>query len=564
MAGRSEGGADHEPMPDPPPACAVTMNFMSDPGLSIDALDWAAGRPGSGDALLVLGAALEAIPDGILIGDADGARHCNPAALALFGVESLQDLQHDAAELGRKFRLRLARDGELVEPDALPYARALRGEACALATWATRPGGDDVCLRQFAAPLAIGGATVGVLVLLSEAPPPETLPELRDQELRALVQGVRDYAIFTLDPQGRIASWHDGAQLMKGYTADEAIGMPFAMLFTEADRRAGRPELEMRVAAEFGEYKEEGRRVRKNGEAFDAAVVLTALRSPQGELLGYLKLTQDITRRREQERECEELLRIARAARTDAECVNRSMAEFLATVSHELRTPLGAILGWVQVLQRDSTNRDSLALGLAAILRNARMQAALIEDLLDMNRIETGQLRLDLQPVDLGAVIRTAVEAILPSATAKGIRLQTMLDTAIPEIPGDPARLQQAVWNLLTNAVKFTSRGATVRVGLLHKGDQLEVSVSDTGQGVEPAFLPRVFDRFQQQDASTTRRHGGLGVGLTIVRELVHLHGGSVRAESDGPGRGATFSIALPVLAGAAPVAAFPSATAAT
>jgi PAS domain S-box-containing protein len=553
------------------------MNPMSDPGLSIDALARAAGRSGPGDALL-LGAAFEAIPEGVLIGDVSGPRYGNPAALALLGVDSLQELPHDAAGLGRKFRLRLGRDAEPVDADALPYARALRGEACALATWATRPHGGDVCLRQFAAPLTMGGETVGVLAVLTEAtspeaptqasdPAPNPAPglELREQELHALVQGVRDYAIFTLDPQGRIASWHAGAQLMKGYSAEEAIGMPFAMLFSEADRRAGRPELEMRIAAETGEYKEEGRRVRKNGETFEAAIVLTALRSPQGELLGYLKLTQDITRRREQEREREELLRIAKAARADAERLSRSMAEFLATVSHELRTPLGAILGWVQVLQRDSTNRDSLALGLAAIMRNARMQAALIEDLLDMNRIETGQLRLELQPVDLVAVIRNAVEAILPSASAKGIRLQTMLDAAPPAICGDPARLHQVVWNLLTNAVKFTARGATVRVGLLHKGDRLEVSVSDTGQGVEPAFLPRVFDRFQQQDVSTTRRHGGLGLGLTIVRELVHLHGGSVHAQSDGPGRGATFSVALPVPnGGAAAAAMFPGTPAAT
>ena len=540
------------------------MNLMSDPGLSIDTLVRAGGRPGPGDALL--GAAFEAIPQGVLIGDANGPRYGNPAALALLGVDSLQELPHDAAGLGQKFRLRLGRDGELVEANALPYARALRGETSTLVVWATRPRGGDICLRLFAAPLTIGGETVGVLAALTGATPPETPkpapepapnPELREQELRALVQGVRDYAIFTLDPQGRIASWHDGARLMKGYSADEAIGMPFAMLFPEADRRAGRPEREMRIAAETGEYKEEGRRVRKNGEGFDAAIVLTALRSPKGELLGYLKLTQDITRQREQEREREELLCIAKAARTDAERLSRSMAEFLATVSHELRTPLGAILGWVQVLQRDPTNRDSLALGLAAIMRNARMQAALIEDLLDMNRIETGQLRLELQPVDLAAVIRSAVAAILPSASAKGIRLQTMLDAQPPAISGDPARLQQVMWNLLTNAVKFTSRGATVRVGLLHKGDRLEVSVSDTGQGVEPTFLPRVFDRFQQQDVSTTRRHGGLGVGLTIVRELVQLHGGSVRAESDGPGRGATFSVALPVLAGGvAPVVA--------
>lgn len=369
----------------------------------------------------------------------------------------------------------------------------------------------------------------------------------RTAEWRVLVEGVRDYAIFTMDTEGRIDSWHVGAQRMKGYTAQEAIGMRFADLFTPEDRAGGRPEHEMDVAARTGEYQGEGRRVRKDGSLFEAAVVLTALRGPDGDLLGFLKLTQDITRRKQAEAERDAMLREAQAAREEAERSSHTQGEFLATISHELRTPLSAILGWAHVLERGSFDPATVQHGLSAISRNARTQVQLIEDLLDVNRIESGQLRLDLQRIELGGVIAAAIDSALPSATAKGIGLSTVFGPDPGVVMGDAGRLQQVVGNLLNNAIKFTPPGGQVRVTLTQSQAGARIDISDTGQGIEAGFVDQVFDRFHQQDASITRRHGGLGLGLAIVRHLVQLHGGTVSAHSAGPGLGATFTIVLPL-----------------
>lgn len=369
--------------------------------------------------------------------------------------------------------------------------------------------------------------------------------------LQALLCGVRDYAIYTINPQGRISSWHRGAELLKGYSAEEAVGMSFATLFTPADRERGQPELELRVAAEHGEYTGQGERVRKDGSRIDVAVVLTALRGPGGELLGFLKLTQDITARRIQERAREEALRASQVAQAEAERVSQLKGEFLATLSHELRTPLSAILGWAHVLERGGFDAHTLRHGLAAISRNARLQVQLIEDLLDMTRIESGQLRLDRQRMELDGIVAAAIDSALPAATARGLTLRTSFGAAGGcWVMGDPARLQQVVANLLNNAIKFTPGGGHVDVALARgEADTVEITVSDDGQGIEPGFLPQLFERFKQQDATTTRRHGGLGIGLAIVRQLVLLHGGDVKAHSDGPGRGARFTVSLPVLA---------------
>lgn len=368
----------------------------------------------------------------------------------------------------------------------------------------------------------------------------------RNQELRALVDGIRDYAIFTITPDGRIASWHHGAMLMKGYTPSEAIGMRFELLFTPEQRASGRPDQEMAAAARDGEFKGEGIRLRKDGSTFEAAVVLTALRGAEGELLGFLKLTQDITERRGQQRQLEQALHDAHRARAEAESANHTKGEFLATISHELRTPLSAILGWAHLLERGSSDIAMLAKGLSAISRNARVQAQLIEDLLDMNRIESGQLRLDLQHVDLGALVLATVVSMLPGANAKNIALRSEVDDSLGLVVGDPGRLQQVVGNLLGNAIKFTPPGGHVMVRLGPAPEGVSIVVEDDGQGIEADFLPRVYDRFLQQDATTTRRHGGLGIGLAVVRHLVQLHGGSVRAESAGAGRGAHFTVLLP------------------
>ncbi len=372
----------------------------------------------------------------------------------------------------------------------------------------------------------------------------------RDAKLRALVERVRDYAIFTLNTDGRISSWHPGAALMKGYAAEEAIGMPYAELFSAEERAAGRPAHELQIAAASGEYKGEGRRLRKDGSSFEAAVVLTALRGPRGDLLGYLKLTQDITERKRMERERDAMLREARQAYRQAERASRAKDDFLATVSHELRTPLSAILGWAHVLERGVVDAETLRHGLAAISRNARSQGQLIEDLLDMNRIESGQLRLDLQRIELGGVIAAAIDSALPAATARGVGLRTVFGPGAAAVLGDATRLQQVVANLLNNAIKFTPGGGQVSVSLAQHDGEVRIVVADTGQGIEPDFLSRLFDRFQQQDATTTRRHGGLGIGLSIVRHLVQLHGGKVQAHSAGSGQGATFTVVLPALGG--------------
>ncbi len=222
--------------------------------------------------------------------------------------------------------------------------------------------------------------------------------------------------------------------------------------------------------------------------------------------------------------------------------------EFLATLSHELRTPLNAILGWSQILALGSRDEEDLAEGLKIIERNARAQTQIIEDLLDMSRIISGKVRLDVQRVDLAAVVQAAIDTVKPAADGKGVRLQVVLDPLAGPISGDPNRLQQVFWNLVANAVKFTPRGGRTQVVLERVNSHLEVSVIDTGEGISPDFLPFVFDRFRQSDSSTTRRHGGLGLGLAIARQLVELHGGSICARSAGPGQGATFTVSLPVM----------------
>ncbi len=221
--------------------------------------------------------------------------------------------------------------------------------------------------------------------------------------------------------------------------------------------------------------------------------------------------------------------------------------EFLTMLSHELRTPLNAILGWAQVLSRGAASDDRVQQGLATIERNARVQVQLIEDLLDVSRITEGKLRLNVQRVGLCEVIDAALTSIRPAADAKGIRIQTLLDCDADEVNGDPGRLQQVVWNILSNAVKFTPGGGRIEVRLERAGSHVTFIVSDNGEGIAADFLPHVFERFRQADQTTTRMFGGLGLGLSIVKHLVELHGGRVAAKSAGPGQGATFIIELPM-----------------
>jgi PAS domain S-box-containing protein len=525
------------------------------------ARDWAENQAAA------LTAAIEAVADGVCIVDAHGIRRSNDALPQMLGVAGAEAMRIDLDELVRHFRLRRTRDGPVLPTAQLPFAQAMQGHTPVLEIWASRADtAQDLCLRCAAAPIRVDGRVVGAVTVLSDLSERLRLHEQgrdltrvqtalheRNAELRAVADRVRDYAIYTINPEGRITSWHQGAALMKGYSAEEAIGMPFERLFTTEERVAGRPAQEMQMAARTGEYKGEGQRLRKDGSTFEAAVVLTALRGSQGELLGFLKLTQDISERKRMERELAAMLLRAQLARQDAERASQSKDEFLATISHELRTPLSAILGWAHVLERGMADAQTVQHGLLAISRNARTQVQLIEDLLDMNRIETGQLRLDLQRIELGGVIAAAIDAALPAATAKGIGLRTVFGAHTGAVMGDATRLQQVVANLLNNAIKFTPSGGQVSVALTQlDGGSAQITVADTGKGIDADFLPRLFDRFAQQDASTTRRHGGLGIGLSIVRHLVELHGGTVQAHSLGVERGATFTILLPTAAVAA------------
>jgi signal transduction histidine kinase/ActR/RegA family two-component response regulator len=245
--------------------------------------------------------------------------------------------------------------------------------------------------------------------------------------------------------------------------------------------------------------------------------------------------------------ERERLLESERAARAESERAGRLKDEFLATLSHELRTPLNAILGWSQLLRARAHDPKEIAQGLQTIERNARAQAQIVEDLLEMSRIISGKLRLDVQRIDLRPVIDTAVQSVTPAAEAKNIRLLTTVDHGTQAVAGDPARLQQILWNLLSNAIKFTPRDGRVEVVLSRTDSHVELVVRDTGQGIRPEFLPFLFDRFRQGDASTTRQHRGMGLGLSIVKSLVEMHGGTITAQSEGEGQGATFIISLPL-----------------
>jgi len=256
---------------------------------------------------------------------------------------------------------------------------------------------------------------------------------------------------------------------------------------------------------------------------------------------------RDITDRKRAEEERKLLLESAQAARAEADVANSIKDEFLATLSHELRTPLTSILGWSHLLDNGKLDEEAAKRAVETIVRNAEAQKLLIDELLDISRIIIGKLRLDVGPVQLAPMIESIVDGMRPAADARNIQLRTALDQSVDPIFGDPDRLQQVFWNLLSNAIKFTSQGGKVLVRLERADSNLEITISDTGQGIARELLPYVFDRFRQSDSSSSRTHGGLGLGLAIVRQLVELHGGTVSAESPGEGEGSTFKVRLPV-----------------
>lgn len=371
--------------------------------------------------------------------------------------------------------------------------------------------------------------------------------ELANARLAAIVQSSDD-AIVGKDLNGIVQTWNAGAERMFGYSASEMIGKPILTIIPPERTNEESDILARLRQGERVDHFETVRRT-KTGRLIDVSVSVSPIRDSQGLIVGASKVARDITDRRRVDEERERLLASERSARAQAERHSQLKDEFLATLSHELRTPLTAILGWAHLLTRQPAQPADIAHGLTVIERNARLQAQLIEDLLDMSRIISGKLRMKVQSVEPGAVIHAALDSVRPAADAKGVRLAVVLDSGGANVTGDPSRLQQVVWNLLSNAVKFTSKGGLVRVSMERRGSHVVITVEDTGEGIAPEFLPLVFERFRQADASTTRQHAGLGLGLAIVKHLTELHGGTVAAFSAGVGKGAAFSVTLPIRA---------------
>lgn len=386
------------------------------------------------------------------------------------------------------------------------------------------------------------------------------------EELALLIDAVKDYAIFMLDPAGHVATWNAGAEAIKGYRPEEIIGKHFSIFYSEADIREGKPERKLQIARAEGKVEDEGWRLRKDGTRFWANVIITAIHDEQGTLRGFAKVTRDVTERKNTEEvqraliEQKEARLVAESERRSAEAAfhaareaNRAKDEFLMTLSHELRTPMTAILGWSRLLPTLPANDPIVPEALASIARSADLQAQLIDDVLDVSGIVSGKLRLNIVEVDVARVLAAAVEAVRHGAAAKDIGLVTDLAGNLGSMLTDPTRLQQIVWNLLTNAVKFTPAGGRVELRATRAGEQLQIVVSDSGQGIEASFLPRVFEPFLQGEKPQTRVHGGLGLGLSIVRYLTEAQGGTVTVASEGTGRGATFTIRLPLREGGVP-----------
>ncbi len=362
--------------------------------------------------------------------------------------------------------------------------------------------------------------------------------------LAAIVQHSDD-AIVSKTLDGTITSWNPGAERMFGYTAEEAVGRPI-LLIIPPERRAEEDEILRRLRA--GELVDhfETVRVRKDGTRVDISLTVSPLKDEEGRIVGASKIARDITQQKRLE--AERNLRLAREqlARAEAEAANREKDEFLAVLSHELRTPLNAVYGWARMLRSGQLGASEADRALDVIVRNTESQIQLINDMLEVSRIVAGKLRLEPRAVDLADVVKAALDVVRPTAAAKEVRLEAVLDPNSGLVMGDPERLRQIVWNLLTNAVKFTPRRGRVQVVLRPANSSIELLVADTGIGIRPDILPIIFERFRQGDSSTTRAHSGLGLGLALVRHLVELHGGTVAAESEGEGHGATFTVRLP------------------
>ncbi len=376
--------------------------------------------------------------------------------------------------------------------------------------------------------------------------------KLREQSefLQVTLESIGD-AVIATDLEGRISFINPTAETLTGWKSSEITGRPLDEIFkiiNETTREAVESPFTavVRKGAVAG-LANHTLLVAKGGAEIPVEDSGAPIRDAKGRIVGVIIVFHDVSERRQAEREREALLASEQAARREAEIAGRLKDEFLATVSHELRTPLSAILGWATMLKNKQLKNVDAPKAFEVIERNAKAQGEIINDLLDVSQITTGKLSLNRQLVEIGAIIETTAESLRPTAEAKSVGLTVSVKKDEFFINGDATRLRQIIWNLVSNAVKFTPDGGSVEVRAAREEENLEITVSDSGIGIDEKFLPYIFDKFRQGDGSPTRPHGGLGLGLSIVRYLVRLHDGEISAESEGSGKGAVFTVRLPL-----------------
>lgn len=367
----------------------------------------------------------------------------------------------------------------------------------------------------------------------------ETALRSSEERHRLILDGVADYAILILDHDGRFVTWSSSAEKILGYRHHETIGQVLELVYTEEDRAAHTMRRELQQAREKKSITDERWHQRKDGSRFWGTGMLSALFDERGMLYGFVKVLRDHTDRKLGEEALQK-------AKTDAENANSAKDLFLANISHELRTPLSATLLWAKLLAGQAST-PQLKEGLEAIEKSAKEQQALIEDLVDTSRMVAGKLRLQMKETPLLPLVHSVLEIMRPTATEKAITIIESLDAHAGVVRADPLRIKQVLNNLLTNAVKFTPSGGRVSIAMERNGNLVQIRVADTGQGIPGEFLDRVFDRFTQADPSGVRHTGGLGLGLSIARQLVELHGGTITAESEGLAKGSAFTVRLPL-----------------
>jgi PAS domain S-box-containing protein len=462
------------------------------------------------------------------------------------GAERIKGYQANEA-IGRHFSIFYTPEDLAVDKPGAEIVRAARDGRVEDEGWRVRKDGSRFWASVIITALRdTTGRLVGFAKVtsdLTERRRAEDRLRSSEERLRVLIGSVKDYGIFMLDPDGRVASWNEGARRIKGYESDEIIGRHFSVFYPDPARSAGFPDYELEVAREVGRFEDEGWRLRKDGSRFWANVIITALRGDDGTLIGFAKVTRDLTERRlAQQREIEDARRLA-----ESEAANRAKTGFLAAMSHELRTPLNAISGYAQLIQDGIAGpvTDQQQEFLRRIRGSQQHLLAIVNDLLNYGRIDAGQLVYELTPISMHEVLQRVITMVAPQADRKQLRLELGTCADVVNAMADQLKTEQILLNLVSNAVKFTPEGGVVTLTCSLGGDAVMAVVHDTGPGIPEDKQEIIFDPFVQLGRSLTSAHEGAGLGLAISRDLARAMGGEVTVEST-PGAGATFTLRLP------------------